>query len=172
MRPSIKNNKGQSTIEFIFSFSFAFFLIIYTLKVALNYTSGYMAHYATYMASRAYLTYENSGGGIDPAGLFANVTKPIFDDTKVTFFNNNFEVEDSKLKIRRDPILTGVSFDWETPFSTVGLFGGNQTLHMKSESFLGREPDRQECSNQTCQAARSGSSGSCGRAFTLVDNGC
>lgn len=169
------NNKGQSTIEFIFSFSFAFFLIIYTLKVALNYTSGYMAHYATYMASRAYLTYENSGGGIDPAGLFSQVTEPIFEDTKVTFFNKNIEIDDTKLLVKRDPtdpILVGVTFDWETSFSTVGLFGGNQTLHFKSESFLGREPDRQECSNQTCQAARGGMSGSCGKAFTIVDNGC
>ncbi|PIP90885.1 MAG: hypothetical protein COW01_00960 [Bdellovibrionales bacterium CG12_big_fil_rev_8_21_14_0_65_38_15] len=172
MNRLIKNCQGQSTIEFIFSFSFAFFLIIYTLKVALNYTSGYMAHYATYMASRAYLTYENSGGGIDPAGLFSSVTEPIFNDTKVTFFNQNIIVDDTKLRITRAPILTGVTFDWETSFSSVGLFGGSQTLHFRSESFLGREPDRQECSIQTCQAARGGTSGRCEKAFTLADNGC
>ncbi len=62
MRKQLRNESGQSTIEFIFSFGFAFFLIIYTLKVALNYTTGYLVHYSTYMASRAYLTFEDSGG--------------------------------------------------------------------------------------------------------------
>ncbi len=173
---NLANQKGQSTIEFIFSFSFSFFLIVYTLKVALNYTSGYMVHYATYMASRAYLTYEDNGtqAASNPGTVFSDITKPVFQDTKIEFFNSQFLVDGTKLNFNRDTsgILSGVSFDWETSFSTVGLFGGSQTLHFKSESFLGREPDRRECSEQTCIAARGGSGDRCMLTFTLVDNGC
>jgi hypothetical protein len=51
----IKNSKGQSTIEFIFSFTAAVGFVFLFLKMALNYTNGYMVHHATFMASRAYL---------------------------------------------------------------------------------------------------------------------
>lgn len=172
------NEKGQSTIEFIFSFSFAFFLIIYTLKVALNYTTGYVAHYATYMASRTFLTYEDNGtlAASNPGTVFSDITKPVFDDTKIELYNSQFVVDQANLNFKRDSagagILNGVTFDWETSFSTVGLFGGDQTIHFKSESFLGREPDRRECSEQTCLASRGGENGRCMMTFTLVDNGC
>lgn len=171
MKVKRNNQQGQSTIEFIFSFGFAFFLIIYTLKVALNYTTGYLVHYATYMASRTYLTFENSGAATDPALII----KEVFDDTKVGLYNKQIIVDTNTLKPQLEPagagVLNGVSFDWSTTFSTVGLFGGRAVLNMKSESFLGREPDRKECSKQTCTAARR-SPGACGKAFTVVDNGC
>ncbi|MBH47952.1 MAG: hypothetical protein CME71_07240 [Halobacteriovorax sp.] len=173
MKKHLRNESGQSTIEFIFSFGFAFFLIIYTLKVALNYTTGYLVHYSTYMASRAYLTFEDSGGA---GSSFTSVVEPEFSNTKVGLYNKQLNIDSSTLLIKNDPqgkgILRGVTFDWETTFSSVGLFGGSETLHMKSESFIGREPDRKECSARTCKAALADDSGSCGKAFTLVDNGC
>lgn len=169
----LNNQKGQSTIEFIFSISFALFLIIYTVKVALNYTSGYLAHYATYMASRAYLTFEGNG---NEAGAILAV-RETYASTKIEAYNPNLEANDTTLRVLdgsaspQQVILSGVIFDWETSFSTSGMFGGNQPLEMRSESYLGREPDRKSCVVQTCTAARD-SSGACGRAFTLVDNGC
>tara|TARA_R110000868_G_scaffold103516_3_gene285070 strand:- start:3904 stop:4425 length:522 start_codon:yes stop_codon:yes gene_type:complete len=173
MKTVLKGQAGQSTIEFIFSFGFAFFLIIYTVKVALNYTTGYLVHYSTYMASRAYLTFEDSGGA---GNIFNSVVVPGFNDTKVPLYSNQINVDSSTLLIQNESqgrgILRGVTFDWETTFSSVGLFGGSATLHMKSESFLGREPDRKECSARVCKGALAGGSGSCGKAFTLVDNGC
>ena len=64
----IKNNKGQSTIEFILTFTAAVGFIFLFLKMALNYTDGYIVHHATFMASRAYLVgdaeqYANAGAG-------------------------------------------------------------------------------------------------------------
>jgi hypothetical protein len=63
-----KNNKGQSTIEFILTFTAAVGFIFLFLKMALNYTNGYMVHHATFMASRAYMVgdaerYESAGAG-------------------------------------------------------------------------------------------------------------
>ena len=63
-----KNNKGQSTIEFILTFTAAVGFIFLFLKMALNYTNGFMVHHATYMASRSYLVsdeerYDNAGAG-------------------------------------------------------------------------------------------------------------
>ena len=51
-----KNQSGQSTIEFIFCFVFAVSFILLVFNTSLNYVSGYVAHYATFMASRVYLT--------------------------------------------------------------------------------------------------------------------
>ncbi|MBA2406355.1 MAG: hypothetical protein H0V66_16375, partial [Bdellovibrionales bacterium] len=47
----MKNNQlGQSTIEFIFSFVFAVSLILLVFNTSLNYASGFVTHYATFMA--------------------------------------------------------------------------------------------------------------------------
>lgn len=173
----ILNQRGQSTIEFIFSFTTAFFLIIYTTKVALNYTTGYIAHYATYMSSRAYLTFETQG---NPDAV-NQIPKLAFDDVRVNLFNSALTSEADNPRAVVDPssnpqlaILSGVRYDWETNFSVSGLFGGSQTLQMRSESFLGREPDRVTCLRQTCAAAINGTGSiSCSKdAFTLGDNGC
>lgn len=171
------NQHGQSTIEFIFSFSTAFFLIIYTTKVAINYTTGYLAHYATYMSSRAYLSFEGQGN----PGLVNNIPQAVFNEVRVDLFNGALTSEATNPGIVVDAssnpqlaILSGVKYDWETSFSISGLFGGNQTLQMRSESFLGREPDRSTCLRQTCAAALNGAgSVICSEhAFTLGDNGC
>lgn len=177
----LKNQKGQSTVEFIFSFSIAFFMIIYTIKVAINYTTGYLAHYATYMTSRVYLTYETQGNeGAVEAGA---ILKTAFDDLKVNLYNNALETTNNNPRVSVSgagdaqlAIIRGIVYDWETSFSVSGLFGGNQTLEMRSESFLGREPARAICLSRTCRAALSagGFSGQQCKpaAFTLSDNGC
>lgn len=170
---NINNQSGQSTIEFIFSFSIAFFIIIYTIKIALNYTTGYLVHYATYMSSRAYLTFE--GNGNETAA--SSTAVEVFRGTKVDAYFSGLNIDANNPRVTgslTDPqrtILNGIQYDWTTTFSVNGMFGGSQMLNMRSESFLGREPDRKSCVIQTCVAARN-SSGQCGRAFTLVDNGC
>ena len=55
MENNLKCNHGQSTIEFIMTFTVAVGLICFFLKMALNDTDGFMVHHATFMASRAYL---------------------------------------------------------------------------------------------------------------------
>ena len=65
------NKEGQSTLEFIFSFAIVFSFIFFFFKIALNYTNGYLLHYANFMASRTYLVHDiNSNivsGGDGPA---------------------------------------------------------------------------------------------------------
>lgn len=177
MKSVFANQSGQSTIEFIFSFSTAFFLIIYTTKIAMNYTTGYLAHYATYMASRAYLTFETQG---NPDAIAA-IPQTVFQEVRVDLFDNSLVADGANPSISVDPttnsqlaVLSGLRYDWQTSFSITGLFGGNQTLEMRSESFLGREPDRATCLMQTCAAASNASGGAtCSKdAFTLGDNGC
>ena len=59
-------NKGQSTIEFIVTFVFAIGFTFSFFKIASIYTNGYLVHYATYMAGRAYMVFDNNSN--NPAG--------------------------------------------------------------------------------------------------------
>jgi hypothetical protein len=52
----IKKQDGQSTIEFILTFTFGMSAILLIFNSAMNYTVGYLVHYATFMASRTFLT--------------------------------------------------------------------------------------------------------------------
>ena len=69
-----KNEKGQSVIEFLMSFTLVVGLLMFFFKMALGYTNGYMVHYATFMASRAYLTNDVSTT-TDPDGAAFNQAK-------------------------------------------------------------------------------------------------
>ena len=126
------------------------------------------------MASRSYLTFEGNGNA---AGA-EQIMRETFEGTRINLFNSSLGSGNDQLTIvdnTSNPLtvlLTGVRYDYETSFSTAGMFGGNQMLEMRSESYLGREPDRAECVQQTCRGALNGTGTSCGRAFTLVDNGC
>ena len=53
-------HEGQSTIEFLLTFIFSIGILILFISLGLNLTRGYIAHYATYMASRTYLTADNT----------------------------------------------------------------------------------------------------------------
>lgn len=170
----INNQNGQSTIEFIFSFSFITFLLVYTIKVAVNYTTGYLVHYATFMAGRTYYVYEDNSPNDNTAMTKA---REVFERTNVSMFNSNVantgELRFTNINDPASYVHAGVYYDWETSFSVGGVFGGSQALELRSESYLGREPNRQACGIRTCQVMR-GDSGACdmGRAFTVSDNGC
>ncbi len=175
LKRNLIKQQGQSTIEFIFCFSFATFILIYTVKIALNYTSGYLVHYATFMASRAYAVYENNT--ITDGTQVYNHAKAVFEGTRVHIFNDDIDVDKLDFTVidnsPENYLHAGAFFDWETAFSVGGLFGGSQMLQLRSESYLGREPTRMVCAIRTCQVARgSGTTCDIGRAFTLDDNGC
>jgi hypothetical protein len=166
------NQTGQSTIEFIFSFSFAVFVLVYTVKVALNYTTGYLVHYATFMAARTYLVFDDVSGSDTTA---MGRAKQVFDGTSINLFNKNIAEGDLNFTNFNTPAKyphAGAYFDWKTSFSVGGLFGGGQTLELRSEAFLGREPDRVACGLRLCEVASDGGGNCGGRAFTLGDNGC
>lgn len=174
MGGKIKNNKGQSTIEFIMTFSAAVGFIFLFLKMAMNYTDGYMVHHATYMASRAYLVSDNNRDSIDeddsqafikakgvfdrylPEGLVPNVTSAL--------------LKENSPAISKFSAFIGLYIEYSQKFS-IGFVGGKSPVRFYSESFLGREPTRRESRNQVCKAIKDLGLGACNVHVTLEDNG-
>lgn len=170
-----KNNKGQSTIEFVLTFTAAVGFIFLFLKMALNYTNGYMVHHATFMASRAYLVsdaelYDNDKVG-DPAAyeLAKAVFRKNLPEALMPDFDGTVMVnapDSGKLST-----FTGVWTQFSQAFS-LSFIGGKDSILFRSESFLGREPTRAESALQICQSIMAVASiSSCDKHATLEDNG-
>ena len=170
-----KNNKGQSTIEFIMTFTAAVGFIFLFLKMALNYTNGFMVHHATFMASRAYLVddqerYGSAGEG--DAGAFKHaqdVFNKVLPDGLVENVNGSMLHQNNP----EDQILAvfvGVYVEFTQPFS-IGFVGGKDQVVFRSESFLGREPTRAESAIQVCSAINAITQSGCSVHATLDDNG-
>ena len=169
-----KNNKGQSTIEFIMTFTAAVGFIFLFLKMALNYTNGFMVHHATYMASRAYLVGDSesqqSAEGRDKAAFeLANlVFKKNLPDALMPKFDG--VLNENNPSVVKFSVFTGVWSEFTQAFS-VGFVGGKEAIKFRSESFLGREPSRPESITQVCAAIKAVTQGSCELQATLDDNG-
>jgi hypothetical protein len=152
-----KNNKGQSTIEFIMTFTSAVGFIFLFFKMAINYTNGYMVHHATYMASRAFLVNDSEGApddlGRDQAAF--KLANSVFAKNLPKGLVNGF---DGKLTANFPapgmliPFI-GVWIQYTQPFS-MGFIGGKDVVTFRSESFLGREPTRLETMKQVCSAIK------------------
>ncbi len=168
-------NQGQSTLEFLFSFVFSFSLIFLFVKMALNYTNGFLVHYATFMASRSYMVLDTNSR--TPEG-----SDSLSKERAIEVFKNNYYLSkflngvDLELKFN-DPefqgnkLYVGPYVEYADQFSLSPLFGGGIKLNLKSESFLGKEPTRAECLSRICYAI--GQLGvSCSVHATLADNGC
>jgi hypothetical protein len=176
MGNSLKKNKGQSTIEFILTFTVAVGFIFLFLKMALNYTDGFMVHHATYMASRAYLVSDEDRRALDEGDAKAiEKARQVF--TKYLPDGLVKGVETGSLKENNpDPGKTkfhafvGVWIEFSQRFS-MGFIGGKESIHFVSESFLGREPTRSETRSQVCQAIMSLGLSKCDVHVTLEDNG-
>lgn len=171
-----KRNKGQSTIEFIMTFTVAVGFIFLFLRMALNYTDGFMVHHATYMASRAYLVSDEDRRSLDEGDAKAmQKAKEVF--AKYLPEGLVKGVETGSLKENNpDPGKTkfhafvGVWIEFYQRFS-MGFIGGKESIHFVSESFLGREPTRSESRTQVCQAIMSLGLSKCDVHVTLEDNG-
>lgn len=187
---------GQSTIEFILTFTFALGIIFLFINVAINYSAGYLVHYATYMGARTYLTVE---AGTNSEGNNNNVAKEEARKTFARFRMNALGVDSSSVRNAggrdigfhinpyfpavpnpRDVIYIGAYSVFERPISFFKLVaGGEKALHV-SEAFLGKEPTRRNCWEQTCSAIMVGLQGSAATScadinsndFTVYDDGC
>ena len=58
------NQKGQSAIEFLVTFVFVIGFVFLFVRLVLNFGIGYLAHYATFMASRVYMSHDNGHGSV------------------------------------------------------------------------------------------------------------
>lgn len=171
-----KNEAGQSTIEFIMTFSAAVGFIFLFLKMAMNYTDGYMVHHATFMAARAYLVSDENRVSLEegdaramekarrvfvsymPAGMVTGM-----DPSKLT--ENNPEPSATKFHA-----YVGLWIEFQQKFS-LGFVGGKDSIRYLSEAFLGREPTRAETRTQVCEAIKTLGLSRCDVHVTLEDNG-
>ena len=179
---NLTNNKGQSTIEFVSTLSFALVFLFLFFQMALNFTNGYLVQFATYQASRAYVVYDDGFGASGAEGVAQNVFNSYHDLIK-----DSLKVEAS-FGIQPPPnsanpvraMYIGAYSEWEDIFSLSNVIGGKREMKFKSESYLGKEPGRQECIQRLCTVLQSvpGSSFNCGSShdnmnlITAYDNGC
>lgn len=169
-----RNSKGQSTIEFIMTFSMVFAFFFLFLKLAMNYTDGYLIQYATFTASRAYLTVDNDNQTTDPGAgdlVALKFARKVFNSAKVPAFIAGFtSVPEANDPSKKFTVFTGIYTDYSAAFS-LGIVGGKSKVDFRSESFLGREPGRFEVYEQICTAISSVTKSTCDIHATLDDNG-
>lgn len=178
MKRVLRNNSGQVTIEFIFSFSIALIFLVFFLYFAFNFTVGYLAHYATYSASRAFLSH-------DIASRDSRLSmEEAIEHAKREF--NNYGVNRFGLKSTNGiqfnlpgQVLAfeyvGSFFRFIPPFTTEDAEG--KPHDFVSESFLGKEPTRGDCICQVLEqmdgvTCNNGISPSYDYEITVYDNGC
>ncbi len=152
---------------------FAIMIYFVFVKVAFNAVDGYLIHYATFMASRTYMVADINGSDIGQS-----VTKAESEARKTfsRFYINLFGYDESGLQFNSyntdiPAHLVGCYFEFEQKFSILRVSGPQKPMHLKSESFLGKEPPKQECIDNICSSIK-GTVGTCGKFTTYFDNGC
>jgi hypothetical protein len=170
---------GQSTIEFIFCFIFAVSIILLVFNASLNYAAGYVVHYATFMASRVFLTQGSSSATWGSAGLSqaASKAESAFAAYRLDVFgikNDAFKVNTGQAEVSADEYLMIGGYTMFTrKMDLVGQITGQQKLELVSESFLGREPTQGVCASRVCKAITGQDTcTSAGMDITLFDDGC
>lgn len=174
------SESGQSTIEFILTFVLGLSLVLVVFNTSINYATGYLVHYATFMASRVYLTADNHTGTIgntNPA-LGQAVTRA------TTAFNNYnlsvMRVPSENFKVNRveavsdsnQNLTVGAATTFEMSIDMIGRVAGQTKLELVSESFLGKEPTRAECASRVCMAMTGSTVCEATMDVTLFDDGC
>lgn len=173
--------QGQSLIEFIIVFIFIMAIIITFLRIGNNAVNGYMVHYATFMASRAFLVGEANTANPDHStdDTIQKKAEAVFDRYMIDLWAQKkgtdltFNLPGSSATAA---LYTGVVLKFTQPYALPGL--GSGKVDLISESFLGHEPSRAECVKRICEAAFSFaknlncSSGTAVHNVTFFDNGC
>jgi hypothetical protein len=178
LNKNIQGESGQAMFEFLLVLVFALGITFLFVYMSINFTIGYLNHYATFMASRTFLTSDNGSNTAAGAWGFAqNEAKRTYEKYKMDVF----DVSISNLKFYKSgtlgsnaAIFVGVSSEFEKHISPYKMVGGAEKATFYSESFLGKEPVRSTCHEQVCQAiGESGCDGNSGTLdVVLFDNGC
>lgn len=169
------NCEGQSTVEFIVSFIMVIGFVFMYIKVALNFTNGYVVHYANFMASRALLVQESNSN--QPEGSdtkSAQVAKEVWDSYNIEGVLGGISVtrEDMLPGAGDNNLFVGTTVSYEDRFSIFSMIGSTEKLEFKSESFLGKEPTIAECVERICEAFRTLGASGCNANTMVMDNGC
>jgi len=173
-----KFQRGQSTVEFILTFAFGVSLILVIFNSALNYATGYLVQYATFMASRVYLTADNHTGSIGSVGpsLSGSVEKATeaYNNYNLSIFipDGQFSINPAGATDASTYLTVGAYTKFQLSIDALGKLAGQQKLEMVSESFLGKEPTRAECATRVCKAVTGNDTCDRNLDVTLYDNGC
>ena len=170
----IHNQIGQSTMEFLLSFTFVFALIFFIFQVGVNFTNGYLVHYATFVASRTYLVIDNnsntiSSGDEDAKGRAVSVFTNLPVDKFMPGFGAQLQIN-HPMTIPNN-LFVGAWIEYDEKFGVSEIIGGIKQAKLRSESFIGREPSRVTCLTRICEAMKE-VGGDCGDHTTFFDDGC
>lgn len=177
----MKNIKeaGQSTIEFIFCFIFAVSLILLVFNTSLNYAAGYVTHYATFMASRVFLTQGSYISSWGPAGRSdaEAAARKAFNDYDLSILGiqpGAFHINDNPLDASAGQyLMIGAYAQFERKIDLIGQITGQNKLELISESYLGREPTQGVCAQRVCKAITNKETCEASKMdITLFDDGC
>ncbi len=176
-----KNQHGQATIEFILTFAFGLSLMLMIFNSAMNYATGYLVHYATFMSSRVLLTSDSFIGNFG-SGYNSSVSRAE-ERARATFRQYNlgiFGIEDNEFFVNvtsegqspSEYLTVGTYSRFTQKVDMLGKVAGNTELDLVSESFLGMEPTRLGCAIRTCLAVTGQDSCDENMDITLFDDGC
>lgn len=188
-RPGIRNNSGQSTVEFVLTFILFFAFFIFYFQLSMSMAFGNYAHYATFMSARAYLA---SGPDLQDQKdrareVLVRMVKKSVGQSGVDRFPSiakgfgpgdppGFLVDPPPQYVDGDKSLSwmqGVRYAFKSKLFMIPLAGSGKanassgsaqdsfnSVTLTSESWLGREPADNECRQDM------------GNNGWLFDNGC
>jgi hypothetical protein len=168
-----KKESGQATIEFLLVFAFALGITFLFLSLAINATQGYMAKYANYMASRAFLTFDRANTNVESNIQQAErVARQVFYSYPLSAFDiePTFKVLKPTLGAASS-LYSGTTILFSKRLTPFKLVGGGAMVNLYDESFLSKEPVRPACWKGVCNALGQTSCEG-GLDITLFDNGC
>mgnify|MGYP005641320125 CR=1 FL=1 len=172
----MRNNKGQSTAEFILAFAFMSLFVIIFIQMAENYVKGYIIHYATFMTSRSYMVQDNGSNTISTADIEAKNPAQNQVLKKMLKLNNKTKVEFRNPGSAGKKLFSGTILTFSESFSPSEMVGGTDKVKFVSESFLGRTFTTSECARNICLLLKETISNrevECTSGhMTLFDNGC
>lgn len=173
-----KGQEGQSTIEFIFTFAFGVCVVFLIFNSALNYATGYLVHYATFMASRTYLTADSYLGEIPSPEPSMSTAERLAKETYAKYMLQIFNVPQTGFKVNppgatpSEHLTTGATTIFDLRIDALGKVTGASKLELASESFLGKEPTRAHCANRVCYGMTGSTTCTTAMDVTLYDDGC
>ncbi len=175
----MRNNRGQSTIEFLVTFIFVFGFVFVFLNISFLYTNGFLVHYATYMSSRAYLVFDNNSKEKDGSDAGAErIAREVLNKFDLEKFIPAIDNVNRSTKIFHpdsgiNNLYVGIRFEYQDYLPLPMFTKLEDPIIFVSESFLGREPTRSECLERICSAFNLiDGVDNCEVNSTFSDNGC
>ncbi|MCO4753810.1 MAG: hypothetical protein KC478_04985 [Bacteriovoracaceae bacterium] len=154
------------------TFAFGIGLTLLFVSLAVNMTRGYLVHYANFMASRTFLSYDSASTNTIESSLNSagNRARDTFNRYPLASFDINALFKVNR-PLEKNQALSGTTAIFKERMTPFNMVGGTNEANFLSESFLGKEPVRLQCLQSVCQSMGLGTCGSI-MDITVFDNGC